>query len=62
MDAECLLDDGALRRLWHGPRAIVPDATVEKIHDFFHQRAMTVYRNRVSFQQPCVNPFDQAFF
>jgi hypothetical protein len=46
MDAECPLDDGALRRLWQGARAIVPDATAEEIRDFFHQRAMTVYRNR----------------
>ncbi len=46
MDAECPLDDGALRRLWHGTRAIVPDATAEEIRDFFHQRAITVYRNR----------------
>jgi hypothetical protein len=46
MDAECPLDDGALRRLWQGARAIVPDATAEEIRDFFHQRAPTVYRNR----------------
>jgi len=46
MDAEFPLADGALRRLWHGARTIVPDATAEEIRDFFHQRAMTVYRNR----------------
>ncbi len=46
MDAECQLDDGALRMLWHGARAIVADATAQEIRDFFHQRAMTVYRNR----------------
>jgi hypothetical protein len=46
MDCEVQLDDGALQRLWHGARAIVPDATAEEIRDFFHQRAMTVYRNR----------------
>jgi hypothetical protein len=46
MDAETWLDDGALRRLWHGARAIVPDAKAEEIREFFHRRAMTVYRNR----------------
>lgn len=46
MDQEVSLDDGALRRLWFGARAIVPDANAEEIRDFFHQRAIVVYRNR----------------
>jgi hypothetical protein len=46
MDQEIALDDGALRRLWQGARAIVPDASAEEIHCFFHERARAVYRNR----------------
>ena len=46
MDQEVSLDDGALRRLWRGARAIVPDASAEEIRYFFHQRAIVVYRNR----------------
>ena len=46
MDSELLLDDGALRRLWQGARAIVTDATAEEIRDFFCRRARAVYRNR----------------
>lgn len=46
MDTEVELDDGALRRLWQGARAILPDATSEEIRLFFHQKACTVYRNR----------------
>jgi len=46
MDQEIELDDGALRRLWQGARAIVPDASAEEIKLFFHQKAYTVYRNR----------------
>ncbi len=46
MDAEMSLDDGALRRLWQGARAIVPDATAVEIRDAFRQRAPSVYRNR----------------
>jgi hypothetical protein len=56
MDAEFPLDDGALRRLWHGARTIVPDATAEEIRDFFHQRAMTVYRNTVYRNRKLENP------
>ena len=46
MDQEIELDDGALRRLWQGARAIVPDASAEEIKLFFHQKAYTVYRSR----------------
>ena len=46
MDQEANLDEGALRRIWKGTRAIVPDATVEEIRIFFKQRAVEVYRNR----------------
>ncbi len=46
MDDEVTLDDGALRRLWRECRAIVSDATAEEVRDFFHQRALVVYRNR----------------
>jgi hypothetical protein len=46
MDQEITLDDGALRRLWQEAHAIVPDATGEEIHHFFHDRARAVYRNR----------------
>jgi len=46
MDQEANLDEGALRRLWQGARAIVPDATVEEIRIFFKRRAVEVYRNR----------------
>jgi hypothetical protein len=46
MDQEIELDDGALRRLWQGARAILPDASAEEIRLFFHQRACRVYRNR----------------
>jgi hypothetical protein len=46
MDQEVHLDEGALRRLWQGTRAIVPDATVEETRIFFKRRAVEVYRNR----------------
>ena len=46
MDAELSLDDGALRRLWQGARAIVHNATAVEIRDAFRQRAPSVYRNR----------------
>ena len=46
MDQEITLDDGALRRLWRGARAIVADATGEEIYCFFNERAKIVYRNR----------------
>jgi len=46
MDQEVHLDEGALRRLWQGTRAIVPDATVEEIRIFFKRRSVDVYRNR----------------
>ena len=46
MDTEVELDDGALRRLWQGARAILPDTSAEEIRLFFHQKACTVYRNR----------------
>jgi hypothetical protein len=46
MDEEVSLDDGALRRLWRECRGIVSDATAEEVRDFFHQRALVVYRNR----------------
>ena len=46
MDEELALDDGALRRLWQECRGIVSDATAEEVRDFFHRRALVVYRNR----------------
>jgi hypothetical protein len=46
LDQEIQLDEGALRRIWQGTRAIVPDATVEEIRVFFKRRAVEVYRNR----------------
>ena len=46
MDEEIALDDGALRRLWQGARAILPDASAEEIRLSFRQRAPSVYRNR----------------
>jgi hypothetical protein len=46
MDEKVVLDDGALRRLWQQARATVPDASAEEVWHFFHQRAMSVYRNR----------------
>jgi len=46
MDQEANLDEGALRRIWQGTRAIVPDATVEEVRVFFKRRALEVYRNR----------------
>jgi hypothetical protein len=46
MDEEVALDDGALRRLWQECRGIVSNATAEEVRDFFHRRALVVYRNR----------------
>lgn len=46
VDEKIILDDGALRRLWQGARAIMPDASAKEVWDFFNERAMTVYRNR----------------
>ncbi len=46
MDTEIELDEGALRRLWQGARAILPDASAEEIRLCFHQKACAIYRNR----------------
>jgi hypothetical protein len=46
MDEEVALDDGALRRLWQECRGMVSNATAEEVRDFFHRRALVVYRNR----------------
>jgi hypothetical protein len=46
MDQEVTLDRGALLKLWRTAHEIQPDVTGEEIRHFFHQRAVSVYRNR----------------
>jgi len=46
MNQEPALDRGALLRLWRTTHEILPDATAEEIRHFFHDRAVSVYRNR----------------